>query len=68
MKLTKEQSKTIMRQVSFSLNGIPVPKLIAAFPSVAFKCDCQNNGGTTTDYTLTGPAVWVAKIERKYAY
>jgi hypothetical protein len=68
MKLTKEQSKKVTRELSFSLNGSLVTKLIAAFPSVTFKCDCQNNGGVTTDYTLTGPSVWIEKIELKYAY
>lgn len=68
MKLTKEQAAIVTREISFSLSWNIVPKLIKAFPSCDFKCVCQSNGGVTTDYKITGPKVWVDKIERKYSY
>lgn len=64
--LTAEQAKIVTREIEFSVNTSMRP-LIAAFPSVEFVRGA-GNGGVTTIYKLTGPAVWLDKIERRYAY
>ena len=66
VKLTPAQAKEVTRELEFSVN-FPMGSLIKAFPSVKFTKG-GNNGGVTYYYTLTGPKVWVDKIERKYAY
>jgi len=69
-KLTAAQKKIVRRKVSLSLSIAKrlAPQLIAAYPSCTFKCLCANNGGVTSDYQITGPTVWVNKIERKWSY
>lgn len=66
MTLTAAQAKPVLRKVEFSVH-FPMASLIKAFPSVTFQKGMVN-GGVTVEYTLTGPTVWVDKIERKYAY
>jgi hypothetical protein len=64
--LTPAQAKVISRKVEFSVH-FPMPSLIKSFPSVKFE-KRGSNGGVTYIYELTGPTVWLDKIERKYAY
>lgn len=65
--LTPAQAKIVTRKVEFSISEGIVPTLIKAFPSVTFVKN-GSNGGVTYMYTLTGPTVWLDRIERKYAY
>ena len=65
--LTAKQAKVTGRVIQFSLLSNIVKRLIPAFPSCTFECVCRDSG-CTEDWKVTGPAVWVDKIERRYGY
>ena len=63
---TATQSRKVIRLVEFSVNT-DVSRIDRAFPSVTFFRKCSN-GGVTVEYELSGPCVWIDKIERMFGY